>query len=65
MPFSPERLDNSVGYTDPNGTFICLEFQIGNGLQANKDYVEFLCSKETRMHPRIEEIMTGSFVESP
>ncbi len=60
---SPERIDNTKGYTDSNVRFICLEFQLGNGLQASKEMVEFLCIIETKPHPRLTEIMSGKFIE--
>lgn len=58
---SPERIDNTIGYIDSNMTFICLEFQIGNGLQFSPELIEFICTIETAQHPRLAEIMSGEF----
>lgn len=60
---SPERIDNQLGYVDSNIIFICQEFQLGHSLQASREMVDFLCTVETRPHPRLEEIMSGEFKE--
>jgi hypothetical protein len=60
---SPERLSNELGYTDQNGAFVCLEFQLAHNIQATKRYVRSLCMVENTLHPRLQEIMSGNLKE--
>ncbi len=60
---SPERIDNTKGYTDANVIFICQEFQLGGSIQSSRALVHILRTTEHRPHPRLTEIMNGDFNE--
>lgn len=59
---SPERIDNNAGYVEGNMMFICLEFQTGH-VQSSCGLVNFICTIETKPHPRLAEISAGVFSE--
>lgn len=60
---SPERINNNIGYIASNIVFICLEFQLGHKLQSSPELVDFPCKVETQSHFRLNEIMSGEFIE--
>ncbi len=55
---SPERLDNSLSYTDDNVVLIIAELNVGQNNQFTRKLLLELCTVDTEEHPLLTEINT-------
>lgn len=55
---SPERIDNTISYTDENVVLIIAELNIGGSKQFSRDLLMKICQPDTEDHPSLDEINT-------